>query len=100
MSSTPKSQSSFLHLAVGGFVILHVLCCGLPLLIAAGVLGGVGGASFAAGYGWSAAGPGLLAVGLVIWFIRRASESPAPPGPGVPFEVVTSPSPHIRSCRW
>ena len=71
MSSTPKSQSSFLHLAVGGFVILHVLCCGLPLLIAAGVLGGVGGASFAAGYGWSAAGPGLLAVGLVIWFIRR-----------------------------
>ena len=71
MSTTPKSQRSFTHLAVGGFVILHVLCCRLPLLIAAGVLGGVGGASLAAGYGWSTAGAGLLAVGLVVWFIRR-----------------------------
>lgn len=71
MSTTPKSQSSFTHLAVGGFVILHVLCCGLPLLIAAGVLGGVGSASLAAGYEWWVAGAGVLAVGLVIWFIRR-----------------------------
>ncbi|GEO96426.1 hypothetical protein [Kocuria turfanensis] len=71
MSTTPKSQSSFIHLAVGGFVILHVLCCGLPLLIAAGVLSGVGGVGLAAGNVWWAAGAGLLAVGLVVWFIRR-----------------------------
>lgn len=71
MSTTPKSQSSFTHLAVGGFVLLHVLCCGLPLLIAAAGLGGVGGVSFAAGnVGW-AAGAGALALGLVIWYIRR-----------------------------
>lgn len=25
-----------------GFVVLHVLCCGVPLLIAGGALGGVG----------------------------------------------------------
>jgi hypothetical protein len=25
-----------------GFVVLHVVCCGLPLLLAGGVLGGVG----------------------------------------------------------
>ncbi len=25
-----------------GFVVLHVLCCGVPLLIAAGALGGAG----------------------------------------------------------
>jgi hypothetical protein len=26
-----------------GFVVLHVLCCGLPLLLAAGLVTGVGG---------------------------------------------------------
>ena len=27
---------------VAGFVVLHVLCCGLPLLLAAGALNGAG----------------------------------------------------------
>lgn len=43
------------QLAVG-FVLLHVLCCGLPLLLAAGAFGGVGALL---------GSPLLLAVGAV-----------------------------------
>lgn len=50
---------------------MHVLCCGLPLLIAAGVFGGMSGASLATGNAGLAAGAGVLVVGLVVWLIRR-----------------------------
>ena len=42
MSTTSKGQGNRAALAVGGFFLLHLLCCGLPLLIAAGALGAVG----------------------------------------------------------
>lgn len=42
---------------VAGLVVLHLLCCGLPLLIAAGVLGGTGALT---------SSPALLAAGAAV----------------------------------
>jgi hypothetical protein len=58
---------------ITGFVVLHVLCCGLPLLIAAGAFTGAGallgnGALVAAG---------LLAVLAAVAFaVRRGRRAP------------------------
>jgi hypothetical protein len=73
MSTRPETESknNFARLAVGGFVLLHVLCCGLPLLIAAGVLGGFGSVSLFAGNGWLAGAAGVLGIALVVWYFRR-----------------------------
>lgn len=50
-------------------ILLPVLCCGLPLLIAAGALGGLGAAL---GNPW-VVGAGALLAALVVWrFGRRA----------------------------
>ena len=60
---------------LAGFVVLHVLCCGLPLLIAAGAFAGAGalldsGALVAVGL------LGVLAtVGLAVRRSRRASHA-------------------------
>jgi hypothetical protein len=57
---------------VAGFVVLHVLCCGLPLLIAAGAFTGFGAAL---GNGtWVAVGIVALAVAVLGW-TRRARRS-------------------------
>jgi hypothetical protein len=67
-----------------GFVVLHVLCCGLPLLIAAGVVTGVGGLL---------RNPLVLAVGVgtliaaVLPALRRAGatrDGECCPPPGTP----------------
>lgn len=69
MSSTSKGQNSRTGLlAVGGFVLLHVLCCGLPLLIAAGALGAAG--SFL-GNPWVILGAVALAAVVLFWALRR-----------------------------
>jgi len=53
---TAKAGVRGRHLVVG-LVALHVVCCGLPLLIAAGVLGGTGALL---------SSPVLLAVGVLV----------------------------------
>lgn len=59
-----------------GFVLLHVLCCGLPLLGAGGVLGGAGALLTS---------PLLLVVGgvlvaaAVLFALHRACRAIAPP---------------------
>lgn len=77
MSTTSKVQSRTGLLAVGGFVLLHVLCCGLPLLVAAGALGAAG--SFLGNPSIILAAVGLAAVAL-LWALRRRR-------PGVSGEV-------------
>lgn len=53
---------------VAGFVVLHVLCCGLPLLIAAGAFTGAG-ALLGSG---ALVGAGLLAAAVaVVVAVRR-----------------------------
>ncbi|MGD9430696.1 hypothetical protein ACKVM7_000167 [Arthrobacter russicus] len=68
MSTTSKAKSSRTGLAVGGFVLLHVLCCGLPLLIAAGALGAAG--SFL-GNQWVILAAVALAGAVLLWALRR-----------------------------
>ena len=68
MSTTSKGRSSRTGLAVGGFVLLHVLCCGLPLLIAAGALGTAG--SFL-GNPWIILAAVALAAAVLLWALRR-----------------------------
>lgn len=68
MSATSKAKSSRTGLAVGGFVLLHVLCCGLPLLIAAGALGAAG--SFLDNPLVIVAAVALAAV-VLLWALRR-----------------------------
>lgn len=75
MSTTSKGQNSRTGLAVGGFVLLHVLCCGLPLLIAAGALGAAG--SFL-GNPWVILAAVALAAVVLLWALRR--RRPGTPG--------------------
>lgn len=56
-------------LATAGLLLLPVLCCGLPLLIASGVLGGLGAAL---GNPWIIAAAAVV-VGVVAWRVRRHS---------------------------
>lgn len=61
---------------LAGFVVLHVLCCGLPLLVASGVLSGAGALLTS---------PVLLTAGAVVAgaavlvALRRARRSDEPP---------------------
>ncbi|MEV8338857.1 hypothetical protein [Leucobacter sp. NPDC077196] len=68
MSTTSKEQGNRTALAVGGFFLLHVLCCGLPLLIAAGALGAAG--SILANP-WVIAVAVLMAAGVLVWALQR-----------------------------
>ena len=68
MPTTSKNQGNPTALAVGGFFLLHALCCGLPLLIAAGALGAAG--SILANP-WVITAAVLLAVGVVVWALQR-----------------------------
>lgn len=70
MPATQKNQGDRTKLFVGGFVLLHVLCCGLPLLIAAGALGATGSLI---GNPWLITAALLLAAGVLLWAFRRRS---------------------------
>lgn len=72
MSTTSKAKSSRTGLAVVGFVLLHVLCCGLPLLIAAGALGAAG--SFL-GNPWVILAAVALAGAVLLRALRRRRPS-------------------------
>lgn len=52
-------------LATVGLVLLSVLCCGLPLLVAAGAVGSVLRGPLVIGAGL------LVLLGLVVWAVRR-----------------------------
>lgn len=58
--------------AAGALLFLPALCCGLPLLIAGGVLAGVGSVF---GNPWMIGVAVALLVAVVIWRIRRHTRS-------------------------
>ena len=67
--SEKRKGSSWLIL---GAVLLPLLCCGLPVLLAAGTLTAVGGGLAAHGFG--VAGGALLVLAALLagrWWIRR-----------------------------
>jgi hypothetical protein len=68
MSTTPGSQGKRTALAAAGFLLLPVLCCGLPLLIAAGALGAVGSVL---GNPWVIGAAVVVILAAVAWFARR-----------------------------
>jgi len=58
-------------LSTAGVVLMALLCCGVPvLLIATGVFGAAGAAI---GSSWMPATAGIVAVGLLLWILRRQS---------------------------
>ncbi|MHB8718602.1 MAG: hypothetical protein ACYDAC_06890 [Candidatus Dormibacteria bacterium] len=69
-----------------GFLALPVLCCGLPALLAAGTLAGVGGWLTADGSRVAAVGVLLAAtvIGGRWWLQRRRCGIPAPRADGLP----------------
>jgi hypothetical protein len=75
---------------VAGFVVLHVLCCGLPLLIAAGAFTGFG-AVFGNGL-LLAVGAALLAVAVAaaVRRARRGSEARCCPSSARPRDFSES----------
>lgn len=68
MSTTSKGQGNRTALAVGGFFLFHLLCCGLPLLIAAGALGAAGSVL---GNPWFITAAVALAAVTLVWALRR-----------------------------
>lgn len=69
MSSDPSQDGVRGTLATIGIVVLPVLCCGLPLLIASGALGGLGAVL---GNPWVIGAAVALAVGTVAVLARRS----------------------------
>lgn len=72
MPATQKDQGNRTKLVVGGFVLFHVLCCGLPLLIAAGAFGATG---LLVGSPWLITAVLVLAAGVLVWAFRRRSSN-------------------------
>lgn len=72
MSANPKDQGRRGVLPVLGLILLPVLCCGLPLLIAAGAFGILGSVL---GNPWVIAGAVALAAGLLVLAVRRQHAS-------------------------
>ncbi|MFJ6272397.1 hypothetical protein HTS88_21235 [Pseudarthrobacter oxydans] len=68
MPTTTKDRSNRTAWAVGGFFLLHVLCCGLPLLIAAGALGAAGSVL---ANPWVIAAAAFLAAGVLVRALQR-----------------------------
>lgn len=68
MPSVPDQDARRTRLAATGIVLIPVLCCGLPLLVAAGGLGVVGSIL---GQAWLIGLAALLAVVAVWWAVRR-----------------------------
>lgn len=77
MSAKPDPEGRRRALATGTLVLLPALCCGLPLLIAAGALAGLGSAL---GNPWVIAAAVALVAGVVVWRVRRRSASTARSG--------------------
>lgn len=76
MSTDTKDQGRGGVLPILGLILLPLLCCGLPVLIAVGALGILGSVL---GNPWVIAGAVALASGLLVWAVRRRRAG----GPGV-----------------
>jgi membrane protein implicated in regulation of membrane protease activity len=72
MSINPGSEGKRTALAAAGFLLVPVLCCGLPLLIAAGALGAVGSIL---GNPWVIAAVVVVILAAVAWFARRRTSA-------------------------
>jgi membrane protein implicated in regulation of membrane protease activity len=72
MSTNPGSDGKRTALAAVGFLLLPALCCGLPLLIAAGALGAVGSVL---GNPWVIGAAIVAVVAAVVWFARRRTSA-------------------------
>jgi len=83
MSNEPKSKNTTTVLATVGLILLPVLCCGLPLLIAAGAfsaLGVLGALGAVFGNPWVIAVAVVLVAGLLLWVLRRRRATAAAEG--------------------
>lgn len=69
-------ESTVRRLATIGLILVPVLCCGLPVLIAAGALAGVGSVL---GNPWLIGAAVALLAGVVAWRIRRHTGTATPP---------------------
>lgn len=74
MSTDPDHDGKRAALTTGALVLLPVLCCGLPLLIAAGALAGLGSVL---GNPWVIGATVVLLVGVVLWQVHRRTGSAA-----------------------
>jgi thiol:disulfide interchange protein len=68
MSTGSDHEGKPTGLATGALVLLAALCCGLPLLLAAGALAGLGSVL---GNPWVIGAAVALAVGVVTWRLRH-----------------------------
>ncbi len=68
MPDDPGQDGQRTTSAAAGVLLIPVLCCGLPLLVAAGGLGVAGGIL---GQAWLIGLAALLAIGAVGWAVRR-----------------------------
>jgi predicted lipid-binding transport protein (Tim44 family) len=98
MSDNPKGESKGTGLAIGGLGLAMVLCCGLPLLIVGGALGGMGALL---GNPWLIGAAVALLAGVVVWRQRRANDRsagsccpPEPPAHDQSRQSHPSPSRH------
>ena len=75
MSTNPGSESKRTALAAAGFLLVPIVCCGLPVLIAAGALGAVGSVL---GNPW-VIGTAVVVVLAAVTRFAGASPDTAPP---------------------
>ncbi|MFE6611979.1 MULTISPECIES: hypothetical protein [Amycolatopsis] len=68
MSSNPGSEGKRTALATAGFLLLPIVCCGLPVLIAAGALGALGSVL---GNPWVIGAAVMVVLAAAAWFARR-----------------------------
>ncbi|SFB62788.1 hypothetical protein SAMN05216266_13163 [Amycolatopsis marina] len=77
MPTSPDHEGQRTARATGAVVLLSVLCCGLPLLIAGGALAGLGSAL---GNPWVIGAGVALLVGVLVWRLRRHTDTSTPSG--------------------
>ncbi|NUP25308.1 MAG: hypothetical protein HOQ44_01200 [Nocardia sp.] len=87
MPTDPDRDGKHGALAIGALLLVPALCCGLPLLIAGGLLAGLGSVL---GNPWVIGAAVALVVAVVVWRVRRHARAtrsaasaccaPEPPG--------------------
>ena len=83
--SKSRISGAGVTLSVGAVVLMVALCCGVPALLAGGVLGVIGG--FLGNRLVIAAGVAVAGAGVVILFVRRAKGGQACSAPVEPTEA-------------
>jgi hypothetical protein len=77
MPTSPDHEGRRTALATGAVLLLSVLCCGLPLLIAGGALAGLGSAL---GNPWVIGAGVALLLGVLTWRLRQHATNSTPSG--------------------